>query len=300
MTQDLVTRCLNDQIVEGRCGPEDPWDEALGLTNSDPEQCWNFITDFCRMANTAEQFAKLGAGPLDYFWTEHHESFLPRLREIAAELPQLVNLLVADDRRSARAADVMNLVYVLAKRDARVKRQLKTDFEHEPPPELKELTQPRKHPMTEALWLPNWQSFQLDRNQRAPVSDERLAEIVEGYVRAPSPPDDDEEEDWWWALNDLVNKSPEQAWIALLRIISREEDGVDLSQLGAGALETLISSHAEELLEQIETELESNPRFVRAFSSCYLFDLSETTLSRLAQKCRKLLFLSPPGGETEN
>lgn len=283
--ESLITRCLANQMTEGACGPEDPWN-GVSFLDSEPEKMWLFITGFVRRADTPEQFEKITAGPLSHFWTEHQEAFLSRLRDVAAELPQLVNLVVAEERRIARSVDLMNVIYILAHPERR--SEIARSFEYTPRPELAELVQPGRHPMTESLLVPNESSF-MPRRSRSPVTEEELNDIVEGYIRSPSPPEDDDEDDWGWALEDLVRDFPMQAWTAILRIIAREHDGVDIGLLGAGALETLMVYRAEELLSEIEIELGRNPDFVRALTISYLYDMSEAALSRLAGKGRELL-----------
>ena len=286
---NLIRACLADAQSIGPCGPEDPWEEAMGLTHMDAEACWSFIAGYVRDATTAYQFGKVAAGPIAYFWTEHGDQYLDRLSDLASELPQLVNLVIADDRRIMRAAHVMNMIYALSGGKFRDGKPLDLSFVYEPPQELERLVMPGAHPVTESLLVPNWHSFHIRRAKRKRVTQEELQEIVDGYIRAPSPPDDDEEDDWWWAVNSLVHDSPEQAWDAMLAILARTKEGVDIGMLGAGDLETLIANRAEELLPQIEAELETNRTFVKAVSSANLFSLSEQALMSLEAKCRPLL-----------
>ena len=288
MTRDLeslVLLCLEEKVIAGSCGPEDPWKEARSLTGGDPEAAWSFITTVASRATTLRQFEKLGAGPLAYFWSEHEEAYLPRLAAVAADLPALVNLVIAEERRQALAAHVMTLVYAVADHS----REIPGDFHFEVPDALARLASPGAHPLTEQLLLPNWQEFSARGMSERPWSESELAQLVEGYIRAPAPPRNDDEDDWWWTLERLVSTAPHAAWRTILAIIAREKDGVDLALLGAGALETLVSDHGERLAPQILTEIQRNPAFVRALSSCYLFSLSERLLLRLADTCRRLL-----------
>lgn len=251
-------------------GPD--WLAGFPSVDDDPEAAWAFIVDATRRARTAEEFGQLAAGPLDTLWSEYRGTFMPRLTALADELPALVNLVVAIERRLARAIHVMNLL----------DGEAPTEFTFTPAPELAALVRPGAHPLTEELLVPR--EYGRPVSDAEPPSDAEVAEIIEGYIVEPSPPEDDpDSSDWGWAL-DRLNDFPHVAWRAILTLISREKDGVELGFIGAGPLETLLHEHGDLLAPELLAEIESNPDFVRAMSASYLFGLSEELLIKLSAK----------------
>jgi hypothetical protein len=77
-------------------------------------------------------------------------------------------------------------------------------------------------------------------------------------------------------VHELVATDTEAAWTVLLQIIA-EAPEIHLYIVGAGPLECLISHAHEDLSERVISELKSNPRFLRAFRSVYLYDVPEAT-----------------------
>jgi hypothetical protein len=249
--ETLVERCLAEQS-------DDAWDEAVSLSDH-PELAWQFVRLAAARATRLSQFERIAAGPLDYVWRAN--------TNIDRASPALVNVVVAVDRRSRLAAHVMNLAHAAAHGKPRP-----ADFAYAPKPELAALIRPGAHSMTETMLVPSWNALRIAPPPEKPYSAAEFAELLDTYV---------DEDEWWWALDDLLSDSPRQAWDALLALIAR--DDVDLGTIGAGPLETLLSNSADRLKDELRDALQSNAQFVRAFSSCYLFSLSEPLLIALAQ-----------------
>jgi hypothetical protein len=62
----------------------------------------------------------------------------------------------------------------------------------------------------------------------------------------------------WWAVERFINMgsdvSPEDCWLAILEILSRDPPEQILGNLAAGPLEDLIQYHGPEFIEHIELE----------------------------------------------
>lgn len=250
-------------------GPD--WLAGFAAVEDDPEAAWTFLVEAAAKARTAEEFGRLAAGPLSEFWSEYRGMFLPRLAALADELPALVNLVVAIERRLARAVHVMNLL----------RGDAPAGFTWAPAQDLAPLVRAGAHPLTEELLVPG--EFGRHVSDANPPSDAEVAEIIEGYIQEPSPAEDDPDAaDWAWRLDRLIHDFPHVAWRAILTLIAREEDGVDLGFIGAGPLEMLLRRHGDLLAPDLLAEIKSNPDFVRALSASYLFGLSEELLIRLS------------------
>src|SRR5262249_50028490 len=68
-----------------------------------------------------------------------------------------------------------------------------------------------------------------------------------------------------WAfdeLEQLVESDPPHAWTVILCILGlSHQDGGALDNLAAGPLETLLARHGRDVVEWVEAEAKSNPKF---------------------------------------
>jgi hypothetical protein len=78
----------------------------------------------------------------------------------------------------------------------------------------------------------------------------------------------------WEELHDIVATDAESAWEVLLQIIADAPEQ-HLYIVGAGPLEDVVRQGYESLSVRIVDELKTNPRFLKAFRSVYLFDVPE-------------------------
>jgi hypothetical protein len=69
----------------------------------------------------------------------------------------------------------------------------------------------------------------------------------------------------WWAIEQFMpvgaTVSPEDCWLAILEVLSRNPPQEVLGVLAAGPLEDLIRFHGPKFIDQIEAESRRNPAF---------------------------------------
>ena len=73
-----------------------------------------------------------------------------------------------------------------------------------------------------------------------------------------------EREEFFWAwerLNDMVSKSPEDAWTIIETIRQSNPSEWVLSNLAAGPLEDLLAKHGPAFIDRIETLARQDPTF---------------------------------------
>ena len=76
-----------------------------------------------------------------------------------------------------------------------------------------------------------------------------------------------------WALEALhrqLKEQPQEAWLTLLCVIETAEDPEMLETIGAGPLEDLLRSHAEEFIASVELEAASNSKLRIALSHVWV------------------------------
>ena len=64
-----------------------------------------------------------------------------------------------------------------------------------------------------------------------------------------------------WAVDRLAREDPDTAWLLILEILSRTNDGKTIACLAAGPLEDLIAHHGAHVIDRVETEARRNPNF---------------------------------------
>lgn len=86
------------------------------------------------------------------------------------------------------------------------------------------------------------------------------------FIEAQSAPHLDGDHQLWWAVEQFMfvvgsKVSPQDCWLAILEILSRNPADEVLAVLAAGPLEDLIAKHGPDFVERIETESRQNPKF---------------------------------------
>lgn len=64
-----------------------------------------------------------------------------------------------------------------------------------------------------------------------------------------------------YELSELCYSNPETAWIIIKYIIDKTEEKIILSNLAAGPIETLLSAHGSDYINQVEEYARANERF---------------------------------------
>lgn len=85
------------------------------------------------------------------------------------------------------------------------------------------------------------------------------------YIEAQKKPKLESEHPLWWAVERFMDMgrdvSPDDCWVAILEILSRNPPQEVINVLAAGPLEDLIADHGSEFIERIELESRRNPAF---------------------------------------
>jgi len=79
--------------------------------------------------------------------------------------------------------------------------------------------------------------------------------------------------DNFWAIEefiDLPDKNPELLWTLIQDIINVENDEALLAKLAAGAIEDLMCSYGEEIIERVEKEAKENKIFKKCLQGVWL------------------------------
>jgi hypothetical protein len=113
--------------------------------------------------------------------------------------------------------------------------------------------------------------------------DEDVAAALLAHLRAA----DDEQERYFWAWerveNGIDHGRPRDAWAVILAAVDQAETDRDLRFIGAGVLESLISSHADEMLGELLTQMRTSPKLARAAASMYVYDLKPDQVDAVAR-----------------
>jgi len=92
-----------------------------------------------------------------------------------------------------------------------------------------------------------------------------IADWATAYIEAQMIPKIPGNHPLWWAIHRFMlvdsTTSPEDCWLAILEILSRNPPQEVIQVLAAGALEDLINHHGPEFIERIELEARRNSAF---------------------------------------
>src|SRR5262245_54660710 len=97
--------------------------------------------------------------------------------------------------------------------------------------------------------------------------DSRSADLAREYLRqyaAGSP----QEGDWaaWNEINRRVREAPEEGWPLILHLVSLAQDDAALAFVAAGPLEDLLNHNCRHVIERVEREARTDPRFRRCLA----------------------------------
>jgi hypothetical protein len=82
-----------------------------------------------------------------------------------------------------------------------------------------------------------------------------IADVVEDWLQQSQSSDGDS------TMYDVVHGEPEIAWLAIVQILERELTEGQTAVLAAGPLESLLTLHGAQFIEQVEREAERSRRF---------------------------------------
>jgi hypothetical protein len=115
-----------------------------------------------------------------------------------------------------------------------------------------------------------------------PETPGELAGLVEAYQRHIRHGGDDEF--WAWErVHDIVaDPDANRAYDLVLKLVCSAPDN-QLGRVGAGPVEKLVRYHSSALIDQIESEARTDPRFCEALASIWLVadDIVPSVLARL-------------------
>ena len=75
--------------------------------------------------------------------------------------------------------------------------------------------------------------------------------------------------------------SPETQWHFILLAVELSESDDELSHVAAGPIEHLLGWHGEQYIALVENEVQSNPKFARALTGVWQYEMSDDVWSRL-------------------
>jgi hypothetical protein len=122
------------------------------------------------------------------------------------------------------------------------------------------------------------------------LSAEELEQWASAYIEAQRHPDQVRQSDpHWWAIERFQNlqsvERAEDAWTAILEILSRNPPPDTLGILGAGALDDLIDSWGPSMIDRIERKAAANPSFRSLLSRVWRRSCTAEIWSRVQAAC---------------
>jgi len=80
---------------------------------------------------------------------------------------------------------------------------------------------------------------------------------------------------------ELIRESPTDGWKLILSILNLDNSNEILEVLSAGPLEDLLSYHGDAMIDVVESEARSNPRFAGLLGGVWRNSMSEVVWSRV-------------------
>ena len=100
-----------------------------------------------------------------------------------------------------------------------------------------------------------------------PMTDAELSSFAEGWIAFWSTPEGSQERkalDWVWDKEyDLMQQEPGEIWRLILEVLRRNSSDKIQEVLAAGPLEDLLAKYGSEVIERVEAEAKSNPKFAQ-------------------------------------
>lgn len=88
----------------------------------------------------------------------------------------------------------------------------------------------------------------------------------------------------FWAVATLIaaaRNEPDLCWVAILRLLSRAETDLQLSNIAAGPLEDLLVQHGHEFISRVERQSVTDPRFRELVSGVWQNAIPEEIWQRV-------------------
>ncbi|HEY2329023.1 MAG TPA: hypothetical protein VGI63_04340 [Verrucomicrobiae bacterium] len=82
-------------------------------------------------------------------------------------------------------------------------------------------------------------------------------------------------------MYDLLHDDPENAWLVIQEINSRELSDDLMANLAAGPLEDLLALHGDLFIERIEVKAENDPKFNRLLGGVWQNEMSDDVWERV-------------------
>jgi len=102
------------------------------------------------------------------------------------------------------------------------------------------------------------------------------------FWRAPEGSDERELLSWTTDKEwELIRESPQDGWNLILAILRLDSSSAIQEVLAAGPLEDLLSYHGESMIDTVESEARTNPRFASLLGGVWKNSMSEAVWSRV-------------------
>ena len=94
-----------------------------------------------------------------------------------------------------------------------------------------------------------------------------------------------EDDEWAWYSVDAMS-DPEDAWSKILKLLAAANSDLQVSLVGAGPLEDLLTYHGDEFVERVEASLDSVPSLQAALGHVVFSGVKPEVLERLRSALR--------------
>jgi hypothetical protein len=118
-----------------------------------------------------------------------------------------------------------------------------------------------------------------------PLTDAELINLAEGWIAFWSVPDGSQEREalnWVWDKEyDLMQEEPEQIWRLILEVLRRNSSDNIQEVLSAGPLEDLLAKYGSVVIERVEAEAKSNPKFAQLLGGVWKSSMTDDIWARV-------------------
>jgi len=117
------------------------------------------------------------------------------------------------------------------------------------------------------------------------MSGHTYEELVETWIRFSKVERSTKEyNDLFWSFDDvweLTRNQPEQAWQFILDVWARDQSDKIISNLSAGTLEDLLSFHGPAVIERVERQAKTDPKFAFLLGGVWQCQMSDEIWARV-------------------